>query len=67
MIIGTCHFLDKASAICYYRPYHYEDTKRAVELKLRAGEIKLGPPECKTDETWFLNWNEGRYFKRING
>jgi hypothetical protein len=60
MIVGTCHFVNRPAALRYYTDYRYDNVVRAVDRKLREGEIHLGPPEVKKGERLFVN-DEGRY------
>ena len=48
-VTGTSHFVRRADAIEYYRPYGY--STQDVNEKLMAGEIHLGPPPLKRGET----------------
>ena len=51
MRIGTSHFVNRAAAIRYYRPYEGDDAPAAVNRKLIAGEIHIGPPALRPGET----------------
>jgi len=45
---GTSHFVSKAAAIAYYLPYEGNHAVvAAVNRKLAAGEIHIGPPTLK--------------------
>ena len=61
MTYGTSHFVSKAAAVRYYRPYEQEATK-AVDRKLAEGQIHIGVPELKNGQQCYLNADEGRYF-----
>ena len=41
MRIGTSYFINRQSAIKYYKEYHYQTTKDAVDRKLKDGEIHI--------------------------
>ena len=60
MRIGTSHFISKEKAIKYFAEYHYNNTVQAVNDKLERGEIHIGTPKIKENESLELN-NEGRY------
>jgi hypothetical protein len=60
MRIGTSHFISYKAAIKYYKDYHYEDTKAAVDRKLAEGEIHIGPPRIRPGELLTVN-DEARY------
>ncbi len=53
MIYGTHHFLDRQAAIKYYKAYESQPAK-AVDRKLQEGEIALGKPPLKHNQTCFL-------------
>ena len=61
MRIGTSYFESLRSAIKYYHEYHYADTKKAVERKLKCGEIHIGKPTIKDGDRLYIN-EDGRYF-----
>jgi hypothetical protein len=62
--IGTPYFESLNSAYNYYRTQLYN--AEAVREKIAAGEIHIGRPPLKKDETLVLNVEEGRYFIRVN-
>jgi hypothetical protein len=43
---GTSHFVSRRAAVRYYSDYE-DDAEHAVERKLAAGEIHIGPPDLK--------------------
>jgi hypothetical protein len=56
-MIGTAHFVSKAAAYRYYLAQRL--THNDVERKLAEGEIFIGKPETKANESVFIR--EGRY------
>ncbi len=46
---GTSHFVSYEKAVSYYGPYHYSNTRMAVDRKLADGEISIGPPTTQMD------------------
>ncbi len=50
MTYGTSYFVSKSAAVRYYRDYEGSDAARAVERKLREGEIHIGKPTLKAGE-----------------
>jgi hypothetical protein len=62
MRIGTSYFIDRQSAIKYYKEYHYQNTEEAVDRKLKDGEIHIGKPEIQDTEYLKVN-EEGRYIR----
>lgn len=48
MMYGTSHFVSREAAVSYYRPYG-EDAP-AVDRKIAAGEIHIGPPTLASGE-----------------
>ena len=63
MIIGTCYFKNKQGAINYYKEYSYTDVKKAVNEKLKRGEIHIGKPIIRNTEYLWLHPKEKRYFR----
>lgn len=57
-MIGTHHFTSIARACKYHEPYGYD--KEDVLLKLKEGEIAIGPPVMGAGESMTIN-DEGRY------
>lgn len=55
---GTCHFTSFFAAAKYYEAYGY--SSRDVTAKFNLGEIKLGRPTLKADETCRAD-RDGRY------
>ena len=53
LIIGTAHFVSRPHAVIYYRKQHATllETVRAVDAKLRGGEIHIGPPRLLSGQT----------------
>lgn len=49
---GTSYFTSKSAAVRYYKDYEgsIEDSKRAVEVKLREGSIHIGKPPLKAGD-----------------
>lgn len=41
---GTSHFVNRTTAILYYREYQYDNIQSAVDRKIAEGEIHLGKP-----------------------
>lgn len=62
---GTSYFVSRAAAIRYYKDYE-DDPKAAVERKLRAGEIHIGVPHLKANETLLRIDGGKRYAIREN-
>lgn len=62
MTYGTSHFVSKQAAVRYYRPYGYSQTERAVERKIAEGEIHIGEPTLKANQSTYVDADEGRYF-----
>jgi hypothetical protein len=44
--IGTSHFVSLDTACRYYADYDLN--REQVEAKIKAGEIHIGPPACKS-------------------
>lgn len=61
MFIGTSHFISRAAAIRYYRPYGTDAAE--VDRKLADGEIHIGKPEG----TASIIPGEGRYRVEVEG
>lgn len=61
MTYGTSHFVSRAAAIRYYRPYETE-ASQAVSRKLEEGQIHIGAPTLKIGESCYVDAAEGRYF-----
>lgn len=59
MIIGTCHFVSRAAAFKYYKPYFGPDTNWACLSKFASGEIKFGPPEYDKNKYRLLVVDDG--------
>lgn len=72
---GTSHFVSYSAALAYYRPYHGEplapgkrfrddtnENRAAVDAKLAAGEIHIGPPTLRPGQSLSLHREERRYF-----
>ena len=66
MQYGTSHFIDKMSAVLYYKQYDpaltMKEARQWVQHKLIDGEIHLGKPILKEGETCFLDKHSGRYW-----
>lgn len=61
MTVGTSYFVSRELAIRYYRPYHYEDTTRAVGAKLAGGEIHIGKPPLQPGDKLLIIDEGTRY------
>ncbi len=61
-ITGTSHFVSLARAVDYYQSQGDDraQARETVKHKLAAGEIHIGRPKCKANETVSIN-DEGRY------
>lgn len=57
----TSHFVSKQAAIRYYSLYGYDETTNTVERKIADGEIHVGVPSLKANQTVYLD-ADGRYF-----
>lgn len=62
MIWGTSHFVSETAAIKYYNTYSFGFGHLQLKHKLESGEIHIGKPELKANQTCFINDKEGRYF-----
>lgn len=59
---GTSHFVGLLAARVYYRSQGYgEDTNRAVDEKIKAGEIHIGRPATLPGDVASVIPGEGRY------
>ena len=58
---GTAHFVSKAKAVQYYRDYEGNNAKEAVERKLAAREIAIGPPALPANGRLLIIDNGTRY------
>ena len=63
--IGTPYFESYGAALRYYKPYHYENNKKAVDYKLEQKEIFIGRPVLKHGEKLLLDQTERRYILEI--
>lgn len=57
--IGTEHFVSVNSAVQYYSEYGYDISD--VNAKIKLGEIKIGSPKHKSDESLILVDGGKRY------
>lgn len=60
MRYGTSYFKSMNHAFEYYRPYGYSSLTDAVTRKLEEGEIHIGMPKLKEDETGIYD-KDGRF------
>jgi len=56
---GTSHFVSRAAAIEYYRPYGY--TTKDVDNELIEGAIRIGEPPLEDGDVLSIIKGEGRY------
>jgi len=59
MRYGTSHFVSYESAVAYYARQGIDAA--GVQLKLREGEIHLGPPDVPNGGRFYVIGDEGRY------
>lgn len=65
MRYGTSHFVDYSAACRYYRAYGL--SVGAVDRKIAAGEIHIGPPAIPQDYALSVIPGEGRYQLELIG
>jgi hypothetical protein len=67
--VGTCHFVNHAMAVRYYRSQGFEtvaDAIAAVDQRLRDAEIFLGQPPLKHGDRLLAVDNGTRYAIEFN-
>ncbi len=59
---GTSHFVSNENAVAYYyRKGYAGSAQHAVDRKMDAGEIHIGPPKTKMFEGLLVD-SDGRYW-----
>lgn len=62
---GTANFRSIQAAERYYAQYRHDDVRAVVQQKLEEGEIHIGAPRLRPDQTFYWN-TEGRAIIRNN-